>query len=212
MHNKQRSFKQPHRSIGLTLIELLVAISVLGVVAVLGWRGLDSIVRARLTLNADLEQTRNMQLTFAQMQSDCTHLADASMMGNHTPILVDQDRLTLIRTVFADAQPTRLQVVTYRLQDGTLTRQESIPTRDLTVLDTEWRSASNDTETETPVVLQSGVKAMTVRLWSDNRWITGTETVQRPPSPQALLSGLEVTLQLREQASGIKKVLLLGAV
>jgi general secretion pathway protein J len=36
------------RQRGLTLIELLVAISVLAFVAVLGWRGLDSIVRARV--------------------------------------------------------------------------------------------------------------------------------------------------------------------
>ena len=43
---------------GLTLVELLVAISVLGFVAVLGWRGLDSIVRARIALTSDLEQTR----------------------------------------------------------------------------------------------------------------------------------------------------------
>ncbi|MEN3295328.1 MAG: ral secretion pathway protein, partial [Burkholderiales bacterium] len=37
---------------GFTLVELLIAISVLAMVAVLGWRGLDSIVRARVALNA----------------------------------------------------------------------------------------------------------------------------------------------------------------
>ena len=34
-------------SAGFTLIELLVAIGILAMVAVLGWRGLDSIVRSR---------------------------------------------------------------------------------------------------------------------------------------------------------------------
>jgi general secretion pathway protein J len=40
-----------HRSAaprGFTLIELLVAITILAIVAVLGWRGLDGIVRARV--------------------------------------------------------------------------------------------------------------------------------------------------------------------
>jgi general secretion pathway protein J len=32
------------------LVELLVAITIMAVVAVLGWRGLDSIVRARVSL------------------------------------------------------------------------------------------------------------------------------------------------------------------
>src|SRR5665811_345320 len=73
-HNGARATR--HK--GLTLVELLVAISVLGFVAVLGWRGLDSIVRARIALTSDLEQTRGMQLAFAQLQSDCAHLVSPS--------------------------------------------------------------------------------------------------------------------------------------
>ena len=65
------------RARGFTLIELLVAISILAIVAVLGWRGLDGIVRARVALTDQMETTRGMQLAFAQMQSDCEHMADA---------------------------------------------------------------------------------------------------------------------------------------
>jgi general secretion pathway protein J len=61
------------RARGFTLIELLVAISILAIVAVLGWRGLDGIVRARIALTEQMEVTRGMQLAFAQMQSDCEH-------------------------------------------------------------------------------------------------------------------------------------------
>ena len=49
---------------GFTLVELLVAISILAIVAVLGWRGLDGIVRARVALTAQMEQTRGMQLVY----------------------------------------------------------------------------------------------------------------------------------------------------
>ena len=110
---------------GLTLVELLVAISVLGFIAVLGWRGLDSIVRARVALTSELEQTRGMQITFAQLQSDCALLADTSSVSNRVPVAVAPDRLMLIRTVFSDNQPSRLQVITYQLKDGALTRRES---------------------------------------------------------------------------------------
>ncbi|MGC2167285.1 MAG: prepilin-type N-terminal cleavage/methylation domain-containing protein, partial [Gallionella sp.] len=102
--------------LGLTLVELLVAITVLGFVAILGWRGLDGIVRARVALTSDLEQTRGMQLTFAQIQSDCTHLADDNMLPDRTPLTIDKDKLILIRTVYAYNQPSNLQVVTYRVK------------------------------------------------------------------------------------------------
>src|SRR5690349_19545387 len=129
---------------GFTLIELLVAITILAIVAVLGWRGLDSIVRARATLTTDMEQTRGIQLAFAQLQSDCAHIASAAAIPNREPVVVSQDRLLLVRTVFADDQPTRLQVIVYRLKGSALTRRESAATRDLSELDTMWQAAMSD--------------------------------------------------------------------
>ena len=164
----------PARRSGMTLVELLVAITVLGFVAVLGWRGLDSIVRARIALTSDLEQTRGMQLAFAQLQSDCAHLASPYILPNRAPLSTGPGRLTLIRTVFADNQPTRLQVIAYRVNDGVLTRRESIATRDLRVLDAMWLAALNDTDASPAVALQSDVAAMTMRLWVNggNGWLT----------------------------------------
>jgi general secretion pathway protein J len=204
---------------GLTLVELLVAISVLGFVAVLGWRGLDSIVRARVALTSDLEQTRGMQLAFAQLQSDCAHLVSPTILPNRVPLAAEQGRLTLVRTVFADNQPSRLQVIAYRVKDGVLTRHESAATRDLRELDTLWLAATNDTYTSQAVVLQSDVTDMSLRLWiaGSNSWSTPTG-VQTPPPLAGLIvsppqpTGLEVTMQLRGHDTGMLKIFLLGAV
>ena len=200
---------------GLTLIELLVAISVLGFVAVLGWRGLDSIVRARIALTSDLEQTRGMQLAFAQMQSDCAHLASASALPDRVPITAGQGRLTLVRTVFADNQPSRLQVISYRVNDGVLTRRESAATRDLRELDTYWQAANNDAKTSQAVVLQSDVADMTMRLWVNGSWHSGADAVKTAPGSTAippLPTGLEVAMQLRGREKSMLKIFLLGAV
>ncbi len=203
--------------LGLTLVELLVAITVLAFVAILGWRGLDGIVRARVALTSDLEQTRGMQLTFAQIQSDCTHLADDNILPDRTPLTTDKDKLILIRTVYAYNQPSNLQVVTYRVKDGALSRRESIATRDLRVLDSDMLAAVNDLESAPAVTLQTEVSALSMRTWINGSWratvIVPPSTPAGTPTPNTQQpTGLEVTLRLREQKSELHKIFLLGAV
>jgi len=206
---------------GLTLIEVLVAIGILALVAVLGWRGLDGIVRARIALNADLEQTRGMQLAFAQLQSDCAQVANPTLLPNRAPLVAESGRLMLVRTVFSDTRAPQLVVVTYRLRDGVLTRQESPATRDLAELDTLWLAAAAGADTGQQVALQKDVASMTMRLWDGSAW-RPTENGALPPvqsgagpaaaaAPPAL-TGLEVALQLRGREAGMLKIFLLGAI
>jgi general secretion pathway protein J len=215
MMNKKRGF---------TLVELLIAISVLAMVAVLGWRGLDSIVRARVALNADLEQTRGLQLAFAQMQSDASHIEDPASIGQRPVLDARNGSLTLVRNVFADNQPSRVQVVAYRVRDGVLTRRESIATRDLTELDASWSAMMGDTDASQRVALQSGVNRMAIRTWGSDGlgWRTGSDTAPgaagnesnpgAPPSQQSAVTGVEVALQVQDRPTDLVKVFLLGAV
>lgn len=201
---------------GFTLIELLVAITVLATVAVLGWRGLDAIVRARVAITEDTEQTRGMQLTFAQLESDCAHIAPSSLVANRTTLLAADERLVLIRTVFSDGEPTRVQTVAYRLVNGQLRRQESLPTRDLKVLDASWRDAIAEASDADGVVMQSGVAAMSTRTWqSDGQaWrAAGAQTQAARPTAGApvIVEGLEVALELQQRPGKLVKIFLLGA-
>lgn len=200
------------RRAGFTLIELLVAITILAIVAVLGWRGLDGIVRARVALTANLDLTRAMQLSFAQMQSDCAQMVPAPLVPQHPPLVAEAGRVMLLRYVHGEDQPTRMQVVTYRVRAGVLTRRESAPTRDFATLDTAWQAAAGDTDTADALVLQSGVAAMTMRLWQNP---AGWRTPPPPGDPSAVATpptGLEVSLQLAGHSTAMLKIFLLGAV
>jgi len=194
---------------GFTLIELLVAISILAIVAVLGWRGLDGIIRSRESLTAKMEQTRGLQLAFAQLQSDCASLATASLLNNRAYMLADNDRLTFVRVVMTENEPTRLQVVAYRVRDGVLTRRESNATRDLLQLDALWQAALNDTDTAASVALQSDVLSMGARYWINTEWrqAAGVTTGGSGNAP----TGLEVSLALQGQEVPMVKSFLLGA-
>jgi general secretion pathway protein J len=203
-----------NRQEGLTLIELLIAISILAIVAVLGWRGLDGITRARSALTTELELTRGMQLTFAQLQSDCGHIASQTSLPERVPLVADQQRLIMVRTVTADNQPTRLQVVAYRLIDGVLTRTESAATRNLSELDTQWAAIAGNPNAAQSVALQSGIASMRVRTWSTNSpgWRVSTDAMANTSAPNmAAMTGLEVSLQPVGRDTSTTKVFLLGA-
>ncbi|HEV2611154.1 MAG TPA: prepilin-type N-terminal cleavage/methylation domain-containing protein [Noviherbaspirillum sp.] len=214
------------KAAGFTLIELLVAISVLAIVAVLGWRGLDSIVRARVALTSELKSTRGLQLAFAQMQSDAAHLAPDALLENRMSLDARPGRLTLIRTVNIDNQPTLVQVVSYRVRDGVLSRRESVATRDLRQLDVAWAAALADSDTSQPVTLQDEVDEMRIRSWDSQSAAWRAEAVATPPptvipavpgapgTPATAQSqtGLEVTLRLRDRSTNLVKIFLLGAI
>jgi general secretion pathway protein J len=206
---------------GFTLIELLVAISILAIVAVLGWRGLDGIVRARTQLAAQMETTRGMQLAFAQMQSDCEHVAGEKLVQGRPVLQADEGRLTMVRNVYNDNEPSRLQVVSYRIVDGVLQRRESQGTRDLIQLDVLWRAAIGDTDPSVPVMLQHGVTGMAVQTWEDGAWRAveppsfGSARSQVDPKAdqggkRGAVGGLQVALRVEGLTAPMSKAFLLG--
>jgi len=70
----QRSLRW--RARGFTLVEVLVAISVMALMALMAWRGIDSMLRTQTGLQTRADQIRTLQAGLAQWQTDLNQLAE----------------------------------------------------------------------------------------------------------------------------------------
>jgi general secretion pathway protein J len=196
---------------GFTLVELLVAITILAFIAVMSWRGLDGIIRSRQALTAQMDQTRGAQLAFAQLQNDLEQLSDKTQIGDRPRLVADEYSMVFVRNVLAEGEPTRVQAVSYRIREGVLIRKESVATRDLRQLDMLWQAALADTGPASAVALQGGVVKMTSRIWEAGGWqpapvpananssVSAGAGAPPVPVPQQMtgFTGIEWTLQLQ---------------
>ena len=195
---------------GFTLLELLVAITVLSIVSMIAWRGLDSLVLTRERLEPEVDDIRSLLTTFGQMERDLTQVTNPAFLGLATSPLnfgvADGGQvieLARVASPVAD-RATEVQTVFYRVVDGSLVRQATPP---LPAFD---RANAENFETAR---LMNNVKSMSVRVWQvPSGWVSPfpsdgagvqTQPGQTPP-------GVEVTL-VRGDGKTFRRVFLVGA-
>ncbi len=98
----------PARRRGFTLVEVLVALLVMSILAVMAWQGVDGIVRARDASRARVEQTLRLNTVIAQWEQDLAALQDTDVVP---PLLFDGASLRLVRRSEAG-----LQIVVWSLR------------------------------------------------------------------------------------------------
>jgi general secretion pathway protein J len=196
---------------GFTLLELLVAISVLSIVSIIAWRGLDSLVMTRARLNPEVDDVRALLTAFGQLERDLNHVASPTLFAlRANPVVVqatlDGQMLEIVRVApAADEVATAIQQVYYRVVDGVLVRRATPPQRSLDPLDAETLSTAR---------LLGSVREMRVRVWLQGLgWVTpGTQGMGPPQSPEQQMQppqGIEVTVE-RTDGKSYRRVLLVG--
>lgn len=204
------------RAQGFTLLELLVAISVLAIVSMIAWRGLDSLIGTRERLEPEGDEVRALLTAFGQLERDLAQVTTPAVFGlSASPVLVrpssDGPVLEILRiaptTVIA---PTSVQTVFWRVADGALVRQVSAPRR-------SFETAEGEQLASAPLL--TNVKSMRVRLWRDVGWVEplAPGAAEPPPSlppgtPSELVpvpQGVELTVE-RTDGRVFRRVLLVG--
>ncbi len=111
---------------GFTLLEMLVAITLLAVIAVIAWRGLDAMIRGRERLTDHDSRLNTLKLLYGQFQADCEHLSSPALL-QRSPVELGNGQLLMVRDRRDEGRPTQWQVVAYRLDGNTVVRAASPP-------------------------------------------------------------------------------------
>jgi general secretion pathway protein J len=189
---------------GFTLLELLVAITILAFISVIAWRGLSSLTATRERLEPQNNQVRSLLAGFGQMELDLAHVPrNATLYALPTQavrvLVVDGQRsLQILRLADSPdgSRASAVQLVLYRVQDGVLQRQTTPAQR--------YYSAEAPSRLET-VALVPGIDDLQIRVWQTNvGWITPASDADT-----AGVVGLELRLQ-RHDGTFLRRVFAVG--
>ena len=180
---------------GFTLVEMLVAIAVLGIVGVISWRGLDYVAGQRSRIDHDTEELSRVLRVLSQLERDIAQrTADFMLPPQATPGVLPPSiivhgagggpvALEILRIAPRAGGPARAQRVVYRIADAVLTRSVSTAGTGLPV-----------PPAEDAVDLLPGARGLAVRAYSGGFWSEPglRETGVQPP---ARATALEVAIE-----------------
>ncbi len=208
---------RPTLSRGFTLVELLVALFALSLLAILGWRGLDGMVRAQAQLQARADAVLSLQSGLAQWTADLDAL---EALPRVTALDWNGQVLRLVRRSGAGTSAGSDGVVvaawTQRTMEGRgmWMRWQSAPLTRRAEVEQAWAQAEDWARGEPGSTDRAGeVRVLPVDQWrvlyfADADWRVATPgdpqdtEPQRPPRPLPEGVRLEITLPASSPLAG----------
>ena len=174
-----RSRRTPaaHSQAGFTLIEVLVALSLMAVLAGMAWQGLDGISRARNVSQAKVEQTLRLNTVLAQWEQDLQSVFDSNLVPT---LSFDGATLRLVRR-----QPGGLQVVAWALRDKRWLRWTGPIVNRPAALQESWLLSQQLLGNEAAQLrMQDGLASWQVYFYRGNSWSNAQSSAgaAAPPS------------------------------
>jgi general secretion pathway protein J len=186
------------RARGFTLLELLVALAIFAVLAVLGYGGVRNLLRLEAGVTAAAERHERLKFALLMLEQDLGALAPRSVrdgLGEPEAALVagiDGELLTLTRRVPELLDATRapgLDRVRYRLDAGRLYREV-------------WMELDRTPATERRSRrLLNEVSALRLRFYSDGEWREFWPPQAGAEALDTLPAGIEFVLEFSDRQS-----------
>ncbi|MEY4883547.1 MAG: hypothetical protein RIS34_1401 [Pseudomonadota bacterium] len=130
---------------GFTLIEVMVAITIMAMMAVLSWRGLDGMTRAQTQTQARADEVLTLQAGLMQWRADLDAITQLAAGGTTAPMDWDGRVLRITRRNTTDAAQGLVVVAwSRRIMDGGTQwlRWQSAPLRTRSELEGAWQQAA----------------------------------------------------------------------
>lgn len=171
------------RNHGFTLIEVLVALVIMSVMAMMSWRGIDAIMRTRDISQTKLEQTMRLQTVLAQWQQDLQSVQD---VGTIPALRFDGATLRMTRS-----RPAGVQVVAWSMRDGAWQRWESTVSSNFNDLLASYQY-SLQLQDKSPGLVRAieGVNAWQLYFYRGNAWSNAMSSDDAAASPSAAASAV----------------------
>lgn len=149
------------RALGFTLVELLVALFVMALLAILSWRGLDGMTRAQAATEARADEVLTLQTGLAQWKSDLDALVQLPQMT-----ALEWNGRVLRMTRRGTASPTDgVRVVAWTRRDGQWLRWQSPPLATRGDVDSAWLQADQWSQTPGDQERRSEVAVAPLQEW-----------------------------------------------
>ena len=188
---------RPRTNSGFTLLELVVAIAIFGLMAAMAYGGLGSVLNTRDHADRQADRLAEVQKAWTIIGRDITQAIDRPVRDSYCsdmpPLLGSSYGSTVLELSRSGrrnpmAQPrSSLQRIAYLFEDENLQRQS-------------WRvlDRSSDSEAQSAQLL-TGIKAVELRFMDKNRewqpqWPAAAALPTDPPLPLAI----ELTLEMKD--------------
>jgi len=198
----RRGWRGTRNASGFTLVEVLVALTIMAVVAAMAWQGIDGISRSRQASQAALEQTLHINTVLAQWEQDLMSVEETLTV----PALAF-DGQTLRMTRSAEGG---VQCVAWSLRDGVWRRWAATPTVRAEDLRQQWLRSQQllGNEPGTLTMLE-GASAALVYFWRGNSWSNAQSSGDQAAPPAGGASGAGSGGDREKLPSGVRIVLTL---